>query len=110
MKVHTKLGLGLLIAAALLFATASQSSDGNAATPQQNFIECPASLIAPYGGSGGWSTIQLQANFAKAVMDGTKMTCQYGFGANPKPVFGIQKPCPAGLKCVPFKNGFKLTP
>jgi hypothetical protein len=36
------------------------------------------------------------------------MTCQYGFGAAPRPFFGIQKPCPAGYRCIPDRAGFRI--
>jgi len=75
-------------------------------------IPCPSSLTAPFGGMEGWSTINVQANFAKAVVDERRrlMTCQYGFGQMPEPFFGIQKPCPMGRRCVVKGNGFRLLP
>jgi hypothetical protein len=54
----------------------------------------------------------VQANFAAAMVSPQGvMTCQYGFGGpHPKPFFGIQKPCPAGFKCVAERNGFRTIP
>jgi hypothetical protein len=75
-----------------------------------SYVACPANLTARYGGVLGWSSIPVQANFAAAVIDPGKglMTCQYGFGVAPRPFFGIQKPCPAGYRCIPDRAGFRI--
>ncbi len=75
-------------------------------------LPCPKSVSATYGGVDGWSTVVVQANFARALLAGTngRLTCQYGFGTNPEPVFGLQRPCPKGLLCVVKGNGFRLLP
>lgn len=113
MKKKITLMLGLLIVLSVVVVVSTRSSSGYAAA-QARFIPCPANLIAPYGGSDGWSTIQVQANFAKAVVTPQGlMTCQYGFGGpipKPKPFFGVSKPCPAGMHCVVKGNGFSITP
>jgi hypothetical protein len=112
MKKSAKLAFGLFIVISTLFAAATQSPNRNALASQDQFISCPASLVAPYGGSDGWSTIQVQANFAHALVSPQGlMTCQYGFGAQPvKPFFGIQKRCPQGFQCVAERNGFGVRP
>jgi len=114
MKIHAKPVLGLLIAVGLLLITVtkSPSSNAEASAGPDNFIQCPASLVAPYGGNDGWSTIQVQANFAAALVTPQGvMVCQYGFGSpHPKPFFGIEKPCPAGNRCVAQRNGFRVIP
>ncbi|MFY9618846.1 MAG: hypothetical protein WAM70_16615 [Pyrinomonadaceae bacterium] len=108
MNRHLTVIFGVLIVGGALLAAAFGSSRGKAASPL--FVPCPPHLIAPYGGADGWSTIQVQANFAKAVMaPGKKMTCQYRFGSHPI-AFGIQKPCPAGSVCVAKPKGFLITP
>ena len=100
---------GVLIVGCGLLAAAFGSSRGKAAAPALS-VPCPASLVAPYGGSDGWSTVNVQANFARAVMSpDKKMTCQYRFGSGAI-FFGIQKPCPAGSVCVVRRNGFLITP
>jgi hypothetical protein len=113
MKKNMTLMLGLLIVLSVFFAASTRSSSGYASA-QTRFVPCPANLVAPYGGSDGWSTIQVQANFAKAIVTPQGlMTCQYGFGGpnpKPKPFFGVSKPCPAGLHCVVQGNGFRITP
>jgi hypothetical protein len=111
MRKQVTLMLGLLIVLGVFFAASTKSSTGYA-SPQARFIPCPANLVAPYGGSDGWSTIQVQANFAKAIVTPQGlMTCQYGFGGpKPKPFFGVSKPCPAGMHCVVQGNGFRITP
>jgi hypothetical protein len=112
MKKHMTLVAGLLIVLGA-FLTASTGSSNGLAAGQARFVACPASLVAPYGGNG-WSTIQVQANFAKAVVTPQGlMTCQYGFGGpnpKPKPFFGVSQPCPAGMHCTVSGNGFKITP
>src|SRR5216684_2172096 len=108
MKKSSKLALGLLIAVSALFAGATQSSSRNASTTPESFIACPTHLIAPYGGSGGWSTINVQANFAHALVTPQGvMVCQYRFGSG-APFFGIEKPCPAGSRCIPERDGFRI--
>jgi hypothetical protein len=100
---------GLVIVGCTFLAAAFGSSRGKAAAPAL-FVECPAHLIAPYGGADGWSTVNVQANFARALMSpDRKMTCQYRFGSGAI-FFGIQKPCPAGSVCVARRNGFFITP
>lgn len=100
---------GLVIVGCALLAAAFGSSRGKAAGSPL-FVQCPPSLVAPYGGTGGWSTVNVQANFARALMSpDKKMTCQYRFGSGAI-FFGIQKPCPAGSVCVVRRNGFLITP
>jgi hypothetical protein len=110
MKKHLTLMLGLFMILGVFLAASTRSSSGYASA-QTNFVPCPANLVAPYGGNG-WSTIQVQANFAKAIVTPQGlMTCQYGFGGpKPKPFFGVSKPCPAGHHCVVQGNGFRITP
>lgn len=112
MKKRAMLAFAILIAVGLLLMTVTKSSGSDAsapATPDQ-IIKCPVSLVAPYGGNG-WTTIQVQANFAAAVVSPQGlMTCQYGFGQQPAPFFGIQRRCPPGHRCVVEGNGFRVTP
>lgn len=103
-----KLIFCLLIGGCALLAAVPGSSRGEAAQSPL-FVPCPANLVAPYGGTDGWSSINVQANFARALMAGNKMTCQYRFGSG-SIFFGIQKTCPAGSKCVARRNGFLITP
>lgn len=112
MKKKSKLAFGLLIAIGVFLAATPSSQSDPASATQAQFIECPANLVAPYGGDDGWSTIQVQANFARAIVSPKGlMTCQYGFcGRPPRPFFGIQKPCPAGFRCIAVRNGFRLVP
>lgn len=79
---------------------------------QGTVVSCPGSLSAPFGGEGGWSSVKVQATFVKALMDGRRrlMTCQYGFGMKPEPFFGVQMPCPKGVRCLVIGNGFRLLP
>jgi hypothetical protein len=113
MKKYTTLMLGLFIVVSVSLATSTRSVSGYAAAQPGNFVACPAFLVAPFGGNG-WSTIQVQANFAAAIVTPQGlMTCQYGFGGpipKPKPFFGVSKPCPAGFRCVAERNGFRLRP
>jgi hypothetical protein len=112
MKKRAMMVFGILLAAGLLLMTVTKSSgsDASALAMPDQIIKCPVSLVAPYG-SNGWSTIQVQANFAAAaVTPQGLMTCQYGFGQQPKPFFGIQKRCPPGHRCVVQGNGFRATP
>jgi predicted metal-binding transcription factor (methanogenesis marker protein 9) len=100
---------GILLIGGGLLVAALGSSRGKAAAAA-SFVPCPAHLVAPYGGTDGWSTINVQANFARALMaPGNKMTCQYRFGSG-SVFFGIQKPCPVGSLCVAVRNGFRITP
>ena len=100
---------GLIVGCALLAAPA-RSSPGNATPSPALLVLCPDHLVAPYGGTDGWSSINVQANFARAIMaPGKIMTCQYRFGTG-KIFFGIQKPCPAGSNCVARPKGFLITP
>ena len=106
----SKLVLTILIGCCALFAGAAPASRGNASQASPLFMPCPTHLIAPYGGMDGWSSINVQANFARALMaPGRIMTCQYRFGSG-APFFGIQKPCPAGSRCVVRRNGFMIFP
>lgn len=109
MNTTLKLVLGISIMSCVLLAGATTTSRGSS-PPQAAFIACPTHLIAPYGGMDGWSTINVQANFARAVLSPTKMmTCQYRFGSG-QIFFGIQKPCPVGSRCIAVKNGFRILP
>jgi hypothetical protein len=100
---------GLVIVGCALLSASLGSLRGEAAAPS-SFVPCPAHLIAPYGGADGWSTVNVQANFARAILaPGRKMTCQYRFGSGAI-FFGIQKPCPEGSVCVVRRNGFHITP
>ena len=106
----SKLALTILIGICALFAGAAPASRGNASPASPLFVPCPAHLVAPYGGMDGWSSINVQANFARALMaPGRKMTCQYRFGSG-APFFGIQKTCPAGSTCIVRRNGFLIVP
>jgi hypothetical protein len=106
----SKLAITILIGICALFAGAAPASRGNPSPASPLFVPCPTHLIAPYGGMDGWSTINVQANFARALMaPGRKMTCQYRFGSG-APFFGIQKPCPVGSTCIVRRNGFLITP
>jgi hypothetical protein len=110
MKRSVKLIFGVLIAGCALLATAAGPSSGKANPAPALVVLCPAHLVAPYGGTDGWSTVNVQANFARAVMaPGKIMTCQYRFGSGAI-FFGIQKPCPAGSTCVAVAKGFRITP
>lgn len=81
-------------------------------TAGDEFVACPSKVVARFGGFEGWSSIGVQANFAKALVDEQHqlITCQYGFGSKPEPFFGIQKPCPTGFRCVVEGYGFRLWP
>jgi hypothetical protein len=110
MKKIAKLTFGLFVIAGALFLGANHSASINAAVTPDSFIACPTHLIAPYGGSGGWSSVNVQANFAKALVTPQRvMVCQYRFGAG-APFFGIEMPCPAGKHCVAAPKGFHVTP
>lgn len=58
---------GVLIVGGALLAESVGSSRGKAAAPAL-FVPCSPHLIAPYGGTDGWSTVNVQANFARAIM------------------------------------------
>ena len=110
MKRTLKLVFGLLIATCALLAGATTSSRSLASPAQPLIVTCPTHLVAPYGGMDGWSTVNVQANFARAVLTPTKiMTCQYRFGSGAI-FFGIQKPCPPKLPGIPTRNGFRVIP
>ncbi len=108
MKKTAILVTGLLMAVGVMFAGTAASSSGSAFANPDSFIPCPPHLVAPYGGSGGWSTVNVQANFARALVTPARvMVCQYRFG-NGAPFFGIEKPCPAGARCIAERDGFGL--
>ena len=106
MKKTAMVLIGLLMAVGVMFAGATPSSRGNAAAPD-SFIPCPPHLVAPYGGNG-WSTVDVQANFAHAMVTPQRvMVCQYRFGSGTT-FFGIEKPCPAGMRCIAERDGFRI--
>jgi hypothetical protein len=108
MKKTAMLVIGLLMAVGVMFAGATPSSSGNALAVPDSFIPCPAHLVAPYGGGGGWSTVNVQANFAHAMITPQNvMVCQYRFGSG-IPFFGIEKPCPVGSRCIAERDGFRV--
>ncbi|HKO45548.1 MAG TPA: hypothetical protein VJU84_19895 [Pyrinomonadaceae bacterium] len=110
MKRSSRLVLSILIVGCALLTAATTSSHSNTLPNQVALVTCPTHLVAPYGGMDGWSTINVQANFARALMaPGNLMTCQYRFGSG-TPFFGIQKPCPSGSRCVAVRNGFRVLP
>jgi hypothetical protein len=110
MKRSLKLVLSTLIGGCIFLAGATASSTSHASPAQVAFEACPTHLIAPYGGTDGWSTINVQANFARAVVTPARMmACQYRFGSGAI-FFGIQKRCPLGARCIPTKNGFRIVP
>ncbi len=110
MKRSLKLTFTILIGICALLASATGYTRAHSSPAQASFIPCPTHLIAPYGGTDGWSTIQVQANFARALVTPTRMmTCQYRFGTG-RPFFGIQKPCPAGSRCIAVRRGFRVIP
>ena len=110
MKRSLKLVLGILIGSCALVTGATPSSPGHSSPTPALVVLCPKHLVAPYGGTDGWSTVNVQANFARSlVTPAKKMVCQYRFGSG-KPFFGIEKPCPAGSTCTPRRNGFLVTP
>src|ERR1700682_6032311 len=110
MKRSAKLAFGIVIVVAALLAGATQSSSRNASTSPDSFVPCPPHLVAPYGGMGGWSTVNVQANFAHALVTPQgMMVCQYRFGAG-APFFGIEKPCPKGSRCIAERDGFRVRP
>ena len=81
MKKCVKQACGLCVSVGMLLTAIILPSDNATAAPGQS-IACPASLSAPYGGNDGWSSIQVQANFADALVSEGLMTCQYGFGVS----------------------------
>jgi hypothetical protein len=112
MKRSLRLVLTILVGSGALIAGAAPASSGHStpAPAPASFEACPTHLIAPYGGTDGWSTINVQANFARAFVTPSRMmTCQYRFGAG-APFFGIQKPCPVGSRCIAVRNGFRIVP
>jgi hypothetical protein len=107
MKKTAMLMIGLLMAVGVMFAGATPSSSGNASADPDSFVPCPAHLVAPYG-SAGWSTVNVQANFAHALVTPQGvMVCQYRFGGGAT-FFGIEKPCPAGARCLAERDGFRI--
>ena len=110
MKRRLKLVLVILIGSCALVTGATPSSRSHSSPTPALVVLCPPHLVAPYGGTDGWSTVNVQANFARAlVTPAKKMVCQYRFGSG-RPFFGIEKPCPAGSTCTPRRNGFLITP
>ena len=110
MNRTSRLVLSIVIGSCALLVGATPHSHSNASPAPATFEHCPSHLIAPYGGMDGWSTINVQANFARALLSPTgMMTCQYRFGSG-RPFFGIQKACPAGKRCIPLRNGFRIVP
>ena len=110
MKRSLKLVLGMLIGSCALVTAATPPSRTHSSPTPALVVLCPAHLVAPYGGTDGWSTVNVQANFARAlVTPAKKMVCQYRFGSG-TPFFGIEKPCPAGSTCTPRPKGFLITP
>ncbi len=110
MKRSAKVAFAILIAVGAVLAGASQSSSRNATVNPDSFVPCPPHLIAPYGGISGWSTVNVQANFARALVTPQGlMVCQYRFGSG-APFFGIEKPCPAGSRCIAERDGFRVHP
>jgi hypothetical protein len=110
MNRSLRLVLSILIVSCALLTAVTPSSHSNTSPSQVALVTCPPHLIAPYGGMDGWSTVNVQANFARALMaPGNLMTCQYRFGSG-RPFFGIQKPCPSGSRCIPVRNGFRVVP
>jgi hypothetical protein len=110
MKKIAKLTCGLFVIAGALFVGVNHSASGNAAMAPASFVACPPHLIAPYGGSGGWSSVNVQANFAKALVKPNQvMVCWYRFGSG-APFFGLEMPCPAGKHCAAEHAGFRVTP
>jgi len=110
MKRRLKLVLGILIGSCALVTGATPSSRVHSSPSPALLVLCPPHLVAPYGGTDGWSTVNVQANFARSLVTPTrKMVCQYRFGTG-RPFFGIEKPCPVGSTCVPRPKGFLITP
>ena len=108
MKKSAMVILGLVMVVGVMVAGATRPASGNVAADPDSFVPCPAHLIAPYGGSGGWSTINVQANFANALVTPQGiMVCQYRFGSGAT-FFGIEKPCPAGSRCIAERDGFRV--
>lgn len=110
MKRSLKFVLCILVGTCALVAGATPPSRVHSSPAPALVLLCPPNLVAPYGGTAGWSTVNVQANFARALVTPAKvMVCQYRFGSG-KPFFGIQKPCPSGSVCTPRRNGFLITP
>jgi hypothetical protein len=110
MKKSVKLAFGILLVVGAVLAGATPSPSRNASANPDSFIPCPPHLVAPYGGMGGWSTVNVQANFAHAMVTPQRMmVCQYRFGAGAT-FFGIEKPCPVGSRCIAERDGFRVRP
>ena len=110
MKKIAKLAFGLSIIVGALFIGANQSASSNASVTPDQFVPCPPHLVAPYGGISGWSTINVQANFAHALVTPHRLlVCKYRFGTGAA-FFGIERPCPPGHRCVAERDGFRVTP
>jgi hypothetical protein len=110
MKRSLKLVLGIVIASCALVTAATPPSRVHSSPTPALVVLCPKHLVAPYGGTDGWSTRNVQANFARSlVTPANKMVCQYRFGSG-APFFGIEKPCPAGSTCTARPKGFLVTP
>jgi len=110
MKRRLKLVLAILIGSFALVTGVTPSSRVHSSPTPALVVLCPPHLVAPYGGTDGWSTVNVQANFARAlVTPAKKMVCQYRFGSG-RPFFGIEKPCPAGSTCTARPKGFLITP
>ena len=110
LKLVLAILLGILIASCALVTGATPASRVHSSPTPALVVLCPKHLVAPYGGTDGWSTVNVQANFARAlVTPARKMVCQYRFGSG-RPFFGIEKPCPVGSTCTPRPNGFLITP
>jgi hypothetical protein len=110
MKRSLKFVLSILIGSCALVTAATPPSRVHSSPTPALLVLCPATLVAPYGGTDGWSSVKVQANFARAVVTpAKKMVCQYRFGTG-RPFFGVEKPCPAGSTCVARPKGFLVTP
>ena len=110
LKLVLAILLGILIASCALVTGATPASRVHSSPTPALVVLCPKHLVAPYGGTDGWSTVNVQANFARSlVTPAKKMVCQYRFGSG-VPFFGIEKPCPVGSTCTPRPNGFLITP
>ena len=98
-------------AAIYLFSPASVPVKRAQPVGKEAMIPCPPVVVAPFGGFDGWSQIQVGANSVRAfVAPNGLLTCQYGLGRNPEPIFGIQRPCPNGQRCRAQGHGFLVTP
>ena len=71
----------MLTVSMLLFAGGLFWGVRGPAAQSETTIPCPRAVDAPFGGFDGWSQIEVQANFARAlVARNGLLTCQYGFG------------------------------